>query len=132
MNTLFANNVHLRGFLGANADVPTSEYIRNDSYAVLTLCVESGVWKIEANEWAPKTARIRVICPGPYFCGFTRGMKQGEYLDIEGELRFCAYDEPIEVSKEPPVLKMTGLEVHATRIERLDVPPVGVEIGEDG
>jgi hypothetical protein len=42
--TLFENTLKLRGFLGRPAEVPTSEGITEDAYAVLTLCVESGVW----------------------------------------------------------------------------------------
>ena len=48
--------------------------------------VESGVWWRPANEWISRTAWYRVICPGPYFCGFTRGMKQGDYIEVDGQL----------------------------------------------
>ena len=49
---LFLNTVTLRGFLGRNAEVPSSEGITDDAFAVLTLCVESGVWWRPSNEWA--------------------------------------------------------------------------------
>jgi hypothetical protein len=114
---LFENTVKLRGFLGKDAEVP-SEGITDDSYAVLTLCVESGVWWRPSNEWISRTAWYRVICPGPYFCGFTRGMKQGDYIEVDGWLviqryRLSNFGEPV-------------YEVHAAHIQRLEIPTAGV------
>jgi hypothetical protein len=52
---------------------------------------------------------------GPYFCGFTRGMKRGDYVEIDGELRASE----------------SGSAVHALSISRLECPPVGVDEGEE-
>jgi len=52
---------------------------------------------------------------GPYFCGFTRGMKRGDYVERDGELRASE----------------SGSEVHALSIRRLECPSVGVDAGED-
>ena len=35
----------------------------------------------------PRTDWHRIICPGPFFCGMVRGMRRGDYLEVEGELR---------------------------------------------
>jgi hypothetical protein len=118
MTTLFENTLKLRGFLGKDAEVPPSEGITDDAYAVLALCVESGVWWRPSNEWISRTAWYRVICPGPYFCGFTRGMKQGDYIEVEGVLVIQRYRQ--SNFREP------AYEVHATRIQRLEIPLVGV------
>ena len=125
--TLFANTVTLRGFLGSDAEAPTSNGISHESFAVLTVCIESGVWKKATNEWVPQTARHTVICPGPYFCGFTRGMKQGEYVEIVGELRRTLMEEGTT-----PRNSLHAYLVHATQIRKLEIPPVGVDEGEDG
>jgi hypothetical protein len=116
--TLFENTVKLRGFLGKDAEVPSSEGITDDDYAVLTLCVESGMWWRPANEWISRTAWYRIICPGPYFCGFTRGMKQGEYVEVDGNLFISHY---ASLSFKNPVY-----EVHAIDLHRLEVPRAGV------
>ena len=121
---IFKNAVTLRGFLGKDAEVPSSEGITEDAYAVLTLCIESGAWWRPANEWISRTAWYRVVCPGPYFCGFTRGMKQGEYVEIEGQLAIPHYGSLNFIA---PVY-----EVHATRIQRLEIPPAGVIEKYDG
>ena len=115
---LFENRITLRGFLGQNAEVPSSEGITDDARAILTLCMDSGVWWRPANEWISHTAWFRVICPGPFFCGFTRGMKQGEYVEIEGQLAIHHY---ASLNFTEPVY-----EIHASRIERLEVPAAGV------
>jgi hypothetical protein len=116
--TLFENTVKLRGFLGKDAEVPSSEGITEDAYAVLTLCLESGMWWRPANEWISRTAWYRVICPGPYFCGFTRGMKQGEYIEVEGSLFISHYSSP--------GFKNPAYEVHAATLRRLEIPLAGV------
>ncbi len=121
------NHVILRGFLSKDAEVPTSSHIQRDSYAVLTLSIESGTWKKAANEWIPQTARHTVICPGPFFCGFMRGMQQGEYVEIVGELRSTLLEEGTTLRNS-----LHAYLVHATQICRLEIPPVGVDEGEDG
>jgi hypothetical protein len=124
MTALFANTVKLRGFLGKDAEVPTSEGIKDNAYAVLTLCVESGVWWRPANEWLSRTAWYRVICPGPYFCGFTRGMRQGDHIEIDGRIVIHHYGS---MSFGNPVY-----ELHATDIRRLEIPLAGVIEKYDG
>ena len=42
MNIFIKNSVTLRGFLGGDAEVPTSNHIRQDSFAVLVLGIASG------------------------------------------------------------------------------------------
>ncbi len=121
---IFKNAVTLRGFLGRDAEVPASDHIQRDAFAVLTLCIESGVWNTATNAWVPQTARHTIICPGPYFCGFTRGMKQGDYIEIEGELRLSTV-----VDSAAPRSPRQECRVYATQIRRLEIPAVGVNEG---
>jgi hypothetical protein len=121
---LFQNILTLRGFLGKDAEVPSSDGITDDAYAVLTLCVESGVWWRPANEWISHTAWYRIICPGPYFCGFTRGMTQGSYIEIEGYLDIHHY---AGLNHKDPVY-----EIRAAQIHRLELPSAGVIEHYDG
>jgi hypothetical protein len=124
MNPIFLNTVTLRGFLGRDAEAPSSDGITDDAFAVLTLCVESGVWWRPSNEWLSKTAWFRVVCPVPFFCGFTRGMKQGEYIEVDGQLVILHYGS----------MRFTNpvYEIHATAIRRLEIPVVGVIEKYDG
>jgi len=132
VTTLFANSVTLRGFLGKDTEAPTSHNIKNDSFAVLLLATVSGVWDLGNNEWHPRTDWHRIICPGPFFCGMVRGMKRGDYLEVEGELR--SQDEPrsVVVSGESHVVSKSNYAVHAVRIQRMDRPEALVDFGDDG
>jgi hypothetical protein len=130
--TLFTNIVTLRGFLGKNAEAPPSDGITEHAYAVLFLATVSGTWDLSSNKWAPRTDWHHIICPGPFFCGMVRGMRRGDYLEIEGELR--SQDEPrtMVVAGEAHAVSKTSYTVHAIRIQRLDRPDALVDLGEDG
>jgi len=132
MNTLFANSVFLRGFLAQDAETPSSDHIKNDSFAALLLATVSGVWDLGANEWRPRTDWHRIICPGPFFCGMVRGMRRGDYLEVEGELRALEQERRVVVAGERFPLKHSTYAVHAVRIQRLDRPEALVDYGEDG
>ena len=129
---LFENTVKLRGFLGKDAEAPSSDRIQNDSFAVLLLATVSGVWDLGNNEWIPRTDLHRIICPGPFFCGLTRGMRRGDYLEVEGELRALEQERGVVVAGEGFPIKHSTYAVHAVRIQRLDRPDVLVDFGEDG
>jgi hypothetical protein len=130
--TLFENSLKLRGFLGRDAVMPPSDGITEDVHAVLFLATMSGTWDISTNEWTPRIDWHRVVCPGPYFCGFTRGMRRGDYLQIEGEIRGHEEERSVAVAGEHFPVKRSSYVVHAKRIERLDRPLVVVDTGEDG
>lgn len=129
---LFENTVKLRGFLGKDAEAPSSSGIQNDSFAVLLLATVSGVWDLGNNQWNPRTDWHRVICPGPFFCGMVRGMQRGDYLEIEGELRTQEQNRTVVVTGERFPMKHGSYLVHATRITRLDRPDALVDFGDDG
>jgi len=130
--TLFENTLKLRGFLGKDAEVPSSDGITEDAYAVLLLATMSGTWDIATNEWTPRTDWHRIICPGPWFCGFTRGMRRGDYLEVEGELRAVEQERGVVVAGERFPVKHTTYAVHASHIRKLERPLVVIDTGEDG
>ena len=130
--TLFTNIVTLRGFLGKNAEAPPSDGITEDAYAVLLLATVSGRWDLSTNEWTPRTDWHRIICPGPFFCGMVRGMRRGDYLEIEGELRSQDQPRTVVVAGESHSVSKANYAVHAIRIQKLDRPEALVDFGEDG
>ena len=130
--TLFTNTVTLRGFLGGNAEAPSSDHIKEDSFAVLLLATVSGTWDLSTNEWTPRTDWHRIICPGPFFCGMVRGMRRGDYLEVEGELSGQEQMRTVVIAGESHPVNKAIYAVHATRIRRLDRPDALVDTGEDG
>jgi len=129
---IFENLVKLRGFLADDAEVPSSDIVRNDSFAVLHLATASGVWDLRANEWHSRTDWHRIVCPGPFFCGLARGLKRGDYVEVEGEPREQQNTRPARVADESFPVKRGSYAIHAIRITRLDRPDALVEFGEDG
>jgi hypothetical protein len=132
MTALFENTVTLRGFLLDGAKVPPSDGITDDAFAVLFLATASGTWDIATNEWTPRITRHRIVCPGPFFCGMVRGMRRGDYLEVEGELRSQDQPRTVVVAGESHSVSKTNYAVHATRIQKLDRPDALVDTGEDG
>lgn len=130
--TFFENTFELRGFLMQDAEVPPSDRIEADSFAVLFLATMFGTWHIVGNEWVPRTTCHRVVCPGPYFCGLTRGMRWGDYVEVEGELHVHDYERPVVVEGERFTAKRYVCEVRALQVRRLERPLVVVDTGEDG
>jgi hypothetical protein len=129
---LFENTLKLRGFLGRDAEVPPSDGITEDAYAILSLATMSGTWDIATNEWKPRIDWHRIVCPGPYFCGFTRGMRRGDYLEIDGELRALEQDRTVVVAGKRYPATHTIYAVHATKIQRLERPPAVADTTEGG
>ena len=129
---VFENTVKLRGFLGRDAEAPSSDRIQMDAYAVLLLASVSGTWDLSANEWNSRIDWHRIVCPGPYFCGMVRSMRRGDYLEVEGELRAQQQERSVIVAGERFPVMHSSYAVHATRIARLDRPDALVDSGEDG
>ena len=127
---LFENTVKLRGFLGKDAEAPSSDHIQEDSFAVLLLATVSGVWDLGNNQWNPRTDWHRIICPGLYFCGMVRGMRRGDYLEVEGELRNQGEPRTVVVAGESHTVRKATDTVHAVRIQRLDRPDALVDFGD--
>lgn len=129
--TPFKNSVTLRGFLGSDAETPTGR-VESDSFVVLLLATSSGTWDVSTNEWIPRTDWHRIICPGPFFCGFTHGMKRGDYLEVEGELRALEQERGIVIAGERFPVKHSIYAVHAIHIHKLERPLSVVDTGGDG
>ena len=129
---LFSNVVKLRGFLFRNAEVPPADKVTGQSLSLLTLATVSGVWDLADNQWHPRTDVHRIFCDGPFFCGLVRGMRRGDYIEIEGELRDDEQVRAGAVADERFPAKRGLYGVHATRVTRLERPEALVDYGEDG
>ncbi|MCU1226190.1 MAG: hypothetical protein JWQ42_4283 [Edaphobacter sp.] len=132
MTTLFQNTVTLRGFLADNAKVPPSDGITEDAFGVLFVALMSGTWDIATNQWTPRITTHQVVCPGPWFCGFTRGMQRGDYVEVEGELYIHDHEHPVVVEGERFSAKRYVCEIRAIQVRKLDRPLLVVDTGSDG
>ena len=118
---LFRNTVTLRGFLAKDAEVPTSDHIRHDSFAVLVLGIASGIWKKQTCEWIPRTEWHRIVCfakPAEY----AKGLKKVDYIEVEGELRSSEFDAEVGNGKQKTQVKRRNWEVRASIVKKLARP----------
>lgn len=125
---LFRNTVKLRGFLTQNTDAPAQ--IDADSLTVLQLATVSGIWDLGNNKWIPRTDLHRIFCYGPYFCGFLRGMRRGDYLEVAGELHSSEQERHVVVAGGRFTIQEATCAVHAVHIRRLDRPDALVDYGD--
>ena len=128
--TLFENTLKLRGFLGRPAEVPTSDHIRHDSFAVLVLGIVSGTWKTQACEWIPRTEWHRIVCfakPADY----AKGPKKGDYVEVQGELRSTEFDAEVGDGKKKATVKRRGWEIRASIVKKLAQPVSGENLDAD-
>ena len=95
------------------------------------LGIASGIWKKQTCEWIPRTEWHRIICPGPFLCGFTRGMKLGEYIEVTGELHRLDHERAVMVAGERFPVTQSTYEVHVLTIRRLEVPAIGIDESAD-
>lgn len=114
---LVGQTVILRGYLGRDAEVPTRE-VSAGSCVVLALLIESATLDKPTGLRITRTMQIPVVCPGPDYCGVNSDMKEGDSLEIEGELRLCEDDGPVVWSREPRVMRIAGPKIRATRVRR--------------
>lgn len=128
---LFENTIKLRGFLIRNAEVPPVDKVTGESLSLLTLATVSGAWDLADNEWHPRTDVHRIFCDGPYFCGLVRGMRRGDYVEVEGELRDNGQIRAGAVADERFPVECGLYGIHATRVTRLERPEALVDYGED-
>ncbi|GGG99553.1 hypothetical protein [Silvibacterium dinghuense] len=130
MTTLFESSVKIRGFLGRDAEIHASEPITDGAYVVLHVATMRGTWDIALNEWNPRIDWHRIVCEGPWFCGFLRGMRRGEYLEIEAEMREIEEVRIVVVGGQNyPVKRMTTA-IFAVHVQRLDRPLWVVDSGD--
>jgi hypothetical protein len=79
-----------------------------------------------------RTEWHRIICPGPFLCGFTRGMKLGEYIEVTGELHRLDHERAVMVAGERFPVTQSTYEVHVLTIRRLEVPAIGIDESAEG
>jgi hypothetical protein len=117
--TLFKNTVSLRGYLDSDAAVPAHDEIGDDSNAALTLVIESSKENQGINAWVVRTMQIPVFCPGPDLCFDVQDLKEGDYIEVEGELDAFDEEKSIAIEGKRPVAFQPGLVISALRVTKL-------------
>ena len=112
---LYENTIHLKGFLGKDAETRNTKQER--SFIVLSLATKSSYKDKQSNEWISHTEWHRIVCFGKS-ADFAKELKKGDYLEVKGELRSSEFES--DNGGKPS--KRRSWEVRASRVEKLAVP----------
>ena len=121
---LYTNNVTLKGFVGKDAESKTTKQQR--TFVVLSLATKSGYKDKQTNEWVNHTEWHRVVVFGNAV-DYAKGLKKGDYAEIEGELRSSEFDAEAGEGKKKITVKRRGWEVRASVVRKLAPPPKSAE-----
>ena len=119
---LYENTVTLKGYLGKDAESITTRQQR--ALVVLSLATKSGYKDKRKNEWVNRTEWHRVVAFGTP-ADYAKGLKKGDYVEIEGELRSSEYDAEAGEGKKKTTTKQRRWEVRASIVKKLDPPRAG-------
>lgn len=120
--SLLRKPVTLRGFLGRDVEVPAPQTDDDHACVVLSLLLRPITVDGPTGLQTSRATQFPVVCSRPDFCGVSRDMKEGDYVEAEGELRLCEEDGPVVWSRDPRVMRVGGIKVRAARVCRLDSP----------
>lgn len=123
----FRKAVKLHGVLGRDAGVPISETISDEPYILLALLLESIPSDKPTGLRIARNLQAPVVCSGPDFCGADQDMKEGDRVEVEGELRLCEEDGPVVWSCGPRVMRVAGIKVSASHVRKIDPPVLSME-----
>ncbi len=112
---LYENTIHLKGFLGKDAETRNTKQER--SFIVLSLATKSSYKDKQSNEWVSHTEWHRIVCFGKS-TEFAKELKKGDYVEVKGELRSSEFES--DTGGKPS--KRRSWEVRASRVEKLAAP----------
>ena len=122
--TLYQNQISLKGFIGKNAESHTTKQQR--TFVILSLATKSGYKDKQTNEWVNHTEWHRIVAFGNA-AEYAKGLKKGDYVEIEGELRSSEFDAEAGEGKKKVTVKRRGWEVRASVVRKLALPAKSAE-----
>jgi single-strand DNA-binding protein len=116
---LYENNLKLRGYLGKDAENIATKQQR--TFTILSLATKSGYKDKQTGQWVNHTEWHRIVAFGKP-ADYAKGLKKGDYVEIEGELRSTEYDAQVGDGKKKTTVKRRGWEVRASIVRKLAQP----------
>ncbi|WP_260706552.1 single-stranded DNA-binding protein [Edaphobacter flagellatus] len=119
---LYENKITLKGFLGKDAE---NFATRNQkTFVVLSLATKSGYKDQQKKEWVNHTEWHRIVAFGKP-ADFAKGLKKGDYVEVEGETRSTDYEKEIVQGKNKVKVTFRDKEVRANTVKKLAAPAKG-------
>ena len=116
---LYENKVTLKGYIGKDAQSFATR--QQNTFVVLSLATKSGYKDKQKNEWVNHTEWHRIVAFGTP-ADYAKGLKKGDYVEVEGELRSNEYDAEVGEGKKKTTVKQRKWEVRASTIRKLAQP----------
>ena len=114
---LYENTIRLKGFVGKDAQSQATA----KTVIVLSLATKSSYKDKKTNAWVARTEWHRIVCfakPAEY----AKGLKKGDYIEVEGELRSSEFDAEVGNGKQKTQVKRRNWEVRASIVKKLARP----------
>lgn len=117
---LYTNTVIVKGFLGKDADTLATR--SQKTFVILSLATKSGYKDQQKKEWVNHTEWHRIVAFGKP-ADFAKGLKKGDYVEVEGELRSTEYEKEVGQGKNKVTFR--DKEVRANTVKKLAAPAKG-------
>ena len=116
---LYENTIRIKGFIGKDAQSQATA--TGKSVIVLSLATKSSYKDKKTGAWVARTEWHRIVCftkPAEY----AKGLKKGDYVEVEGELRSSEFDVETGSGKQKAAIKRRTWEVRASLVKKLARP----------
>lgn len=119
---LYENKIALKGFLGKDAETFATR--NQKTVVVLSLATKSGYKDQQTHKWVNSTEWHRIVAFGKP-ADYAKGLKKGDYLEVEGEIRTNEYEKEIVQGKNKVKVTFRDKEVRANTVKKLAAPAKG-------
>ena len=119
---LYTNTVTVKGFLGKDADTLATR--NQKTFVILSIATKSGYKDQQKKEWVNHTEWHRIVAFGKP-ADFAKGLKKGDYVEVEGELRSTEYEKEVTQGKNKVKVTFRDKEVRANTVKKLTAPAKG-------
>ena len=116
---LYENTIRLKGFIGKDAQSQATA--TGKAVIVLSLATKSSYKDKKTSQWVARTEWHRIVCfakPAEY----AQGLKKGDYVEVEGELRSSEFHAQTVSGKQKSTIKRRTWEVRASLVKKLARP----------
>ncbi len=116
---LYENKITLKGYIGKNAESFATK--QQNTLVVLSLATKSGYKDKQNKQWVNHTEWHRIVAFGKP-ADYAKGLKKGDYVEVEGELRSTEFDAEVGDGKKKATVKRRGWEIRASIVRKLAQP----------
>lgn len=119
---LYTNTVTVKGFLGKDAETFATR--NQKTFVVLSIATKSGYKDQQKKEWVNHTEWHRIVAFSKA-ADYAKGLKKGDYVEVEGELRSTEYEKEVTQGKNKVEVTFRDKEVRANTVKKLAAPAKG-------